>query len=163
MKKPILGRQTFLPENTERLYAYEKFVKENSIRKIDENPLFTGRYFVILKDGNRNFEVIQNIFTNELGIKVAHSNDFRTESINEYTLQNADALIYDELGIALVGCQGEQIKILENANADFILAPEKVVYVPDEEPAPLNIASTWGIEITQACWKKYNYYLFCPR
>ena len=150
MKKPILGRQTFLPENTERLYAYEKFVKENSIRKIDENPLFTGRYFVILKDGNRNFEVIQNIFTNELGIKVAHSNDFRTESINEYTLQNADALIYDELGIALVGCQGEQIKILENANADFILAPEKVVYVPDEEPAPLNIASTWGIEITQA-------------
>lgn len=155
MKKPILGRQTFLPDNPERLLAFEKFVKLASIRKIDEKPLYTGRYFVILKNDNKDFRIAQNIFESKLGFKVARSSDFQIESINENTLKNADALIYDELGLALVGCEDEQIGILESADADFILVPEKIVYVPDEEPAPLNTVSTWGVEITQAINSHY--------
>src|SRR5690606_18409363 len=156
MKKPILGRQTFLPDNPERLLAFEKFVKQASIGKVDEKPLYTGRYFVILKNGSKDFGVAQNIFESKFGLKVARSADFRTESMNENTLQNVHALIYEELGLALVGCEDEQIGILESADADFIIIPEKVVYVPNEEPAPLNTASTWGIEITQTINSQYT-------
>ncbi|REG81278.1 S8 family peptidase [Algoriphagus antarcticus] len=156
MKKPILGTQTFLPDNQERLLAYEKFVKQSSIRKIDEKPLYTGRYFVILRNGNKSFEFAQNLFESKLGLSVAHSSDFRAESINENSLQNADALIYEHLGVVLVGCDDEQIQILESANADFIIEPEKVVYVPEDEPAPLNTPSTWGIEITKAMSSQYT-------
>lgn len=156
MKKPILGKQTFLKDNNERLLSFEKFVKEVYERRIDEKPLYTGRYFVILKNGNKSFTNVKSLFENKLGFTIANTEDFLIESINESNIQDADALIYNDLGIALVGGEDEQIKLLESANADYIIVPEKIVYVPDDVPATLNIPTTWGINKTNAVNSQYT-------
>jgi subtilisin family serine protease len=149
MHKPILGKQTFLKENTKRLVSFEKYINEIYDRKVDEKPLYTGRYFVILKEGVNSYSKTQKLFESNLGLRVANTKDFKSESFDETKIQDADALIYDDLGIALVSGQEEQIKILESAHADYIIEPEKIVYVPDEAPATLNIPATWGITATQ--------------
>ena len=156
MKKPILGKQTFLKENTKRILSFEKYVKEVYEREIDDKPLYTGRYFVILKEGIKSFSKTQKLFESSLGFTVANSNDFKSESFDDTKIQAADALIYDDLGIALIGGEEEQIQILESADADYIIEPEKIVYVPDEAPAVLNIPSTWGVIITQAAISQYT-------
>ena len=156
MKKPILGKQTFLKDNNQRLLSFEKFVKEVYDRRSDEKPLYTGRYFIVLKDGNQSFTKVKNIFKNKLGFSIANTADFWTESINESNIQDADVLIYNDLGIALVAGEDEQINILENANADFMMVPEKIVYVPDDVPATLNTTSTWGINTTRAINSPYT-------
>lgn len=150
MKKPILGKQTFLKENTKRVLSFEQFVKEVYERGVDEKPLYTGRYFVILKEGVKSFSKTQKLFETSLGFAVANSKDFESESLDDTKIESADALVYDDLGIALIGGEEKQIQILESADADFIIEPEKIVYVPDEAPATLNIPSTWGVNITQA-------------
>ena len=150
MKKPILGKQTFLKENTKRVVSFEKFITEIYERQVDEKPLYTGRYFVILKEGVKSFSKTQKLFESNLGFTVANSKDFTSESLNDNKIQDADALIYDDLGIALIGGEEEQMQILESADADFIIEPEKIVYVPDEAPATLNIPSTWGVNVIKA-------------
>lgn len=149
MKKPILGKQTFLPENTARALSFEKFVTEIYERKKDEKPLYTGRYFVILKEGNKNFSETKKLFESKLGFTVANTKAFITESFDEGKIKDADALIYDDLGVALIGGDDEQIQILESIDADFIIEPEKIVYVPDDAPDTLNIPATWGINVIQ--------------
>ena len=150
MRKPILGKQTFLKDNTERLISFEKFITEVYERPVDQKPLYTGRYLVILKEGVKSFTSTQKLFESNLGFTVANSNDFTSESLDDNKIQAADALIYNDLGIALVGGEEEQIQILESANADFIIEPEKIVYVPDEAPATMNVPSTWGVNAIQA-------------
>jgi subtilisin family serine protease len=148
MKKPILGKQTFLKDNTERLLSFEKFITEVYDKQVDDKPLYTGRYFVILKEGAKDFSRTQKLFESTLGFNIANSNDFNSSSIDENKIKDADVLIYNDLGIALVSGEDEQIKILESANTDFIIEPEKIVYVPDAVPAPLNLPATWGLNIT---------------
>ena len=150
MRKPILGKQTFLKDNTKRLISFEKFITEVYERPVDQKPLYTGRYLVILKEGVKSFTSTQKLFESNLGFTVANSNDFTSESLDDNKIQGADALIYNDLGIALVGGEEEQIQILESANADFIIEPEKIVYVPDEAPATMNVPSTWGVNAIQA-------------
>ena len=150
MKKPILGKQTFLKENTKRVVSFEKFITEIYERKVDENPLYTGRYFVILKEDVKSFSKTQKLFKSRLGFTVANSKDFKSESLDDDKIQGADALIYDDLGIALVAGEEEQMQILESVEADFIIEPEKVVYVPDEIPATMNTPSTWGVNVIEA-------------
>lgn len=156
MQKPILGKQTFLKENTKRVVSFEKFITEIYERETDEKPLYTGRYFVILKEGVKSFSKTQKLFESSLGFTVANSKDFTSEALDDNKIQGADALIYNDLGIALIGGEDAQIQILESANADFIIEPEKIVYVPDEAPATLNIPSTWGVNVIQAANSQFT-------
>jgi subtilisin family serine protease len=158
MKKPILGNQSFLSDNNKRVESYENYIKEVYDRPLDEKPLYTGRYFMVLKDGQKSFAKTKKMLESKMGFSVANSSDFVSESLNESNMEGADALIYEDLGVALVGGEDEQIQMLESAdaNADFILEPEKIVYVPDDAPGVLNIPSTWGIDITQAINSQYN-------
>lgn len=156
MKKPILGKQTFLRDNTKRILSYENFVKEIYNRHFEEKPLYTGRYFIILKEGNRDFSKTQKLFESSLGFKIANFNDFINESFEESKIEGADALIYNDLGIALIDSDDEQMQILESANADFIIEPEKIVYVPDELPAIINIPATWGLNITRTANSEFT-------
>ncbi|MDO5979993.1 S8 family peptidase [Flavivirga spongiicola] len=155
MKKPILGKQTFLKENNERISSYEKFVKEVYENTNDQKPLYTGRYLVTLDEG-KSFSKIRKTFKNKLGFKMASTNDFKDEAINESKLKNADALIYEHLGIALIDGDEDQIQILESESNDFIIEPEKIVYVPDDIPSIMNISSTWGISATETMNSSYT-------
>ncbi|WP_192579313.1 S8 family peptidase [Dyadobacter aurulentus] len=156
MKKPILGKQTFLPDNTERIASFEKFVKEVYDRNKDEKPLYTGRYFVIFRDGVTGSTRAMSFFKSECGLSVANTREFVSAPIDETQIGDADALIYEDLGIALVGGNEEQIRILESAGAGYIIEPEKIVYVPDEMPAILNVPSAWGIDVTLASASSYT-------
>jgi subtilisin family serine protease len=156
MKKPILGKQTFLPDNTERIRALEKFVKDVYDRNQDEKPLYTGRYFVIFREGVSGSSRATSFLKSECGLSVANTKEFVREPVDETRIAGADALVYEELGIALVGADEDQVKILEAAGANYIIEPEKIVYVPDEMPAALNVPSTWGINVTQAMVSGYT-------
>lgn len=155
MKKPKLGKQTFLTENTKRVQSFEKFIKEVYERETDEKPLYTGRYLITLTE-DKTFDKAQKLFESKLGFTVASSNDFKNEEITESKIKNADALIYEELGVALVSGEEDQIQILESASNGFIIEPERIVYVPDDAPAALNIPSTWGINVTNVVNSKYT-------
>lgn len=155
MKKPVLGKQTFLKDNNSRIASYEKFAKEVYDNTTEQQPLYTGRYIVTLDEG-KSFSKIRNTFKNKLGFKTASTEDFKDGIINESKLKNADALIYENLGIALISPEEDQIQILEHASNDFIIEPEKIVYVPDDIPAVMNISSTWGVKATEAIHSKYT-------
>ncbi len=155
MKKPILGKQTFLTDNNERIKSFESFIKEVYDKPSNDKPLYTGRYLVSLAE-NKNFNETQKLFESSLGFKVANSKDFKNQEISEENLENADALIYEELGVALIGAEEEQIQILESSSNDYLIEPEKIVYVPDDAPATLNIPSTWGLQATNAINSKYT-------
>lgn len=159
MKKPILGKQTFLTENRRGIMTFKKFLNEIYYgvgKDKEEKPLYTGRHFVILKDKTQSFKSTQKLFESKLGFRVANTREFLNESVNEDQLQDADALIYDDLGIALVGGEEDQIKILESAKTDFFIESEKVVYVPNDAPARINIPTTWGVRITNANNSSYT-------
>lgn len=156
MKKPILGKQTFMPGNKIKGLSFDKFVKEVYEKEADTKPLYTGRYFLILNNGNKSFEKANKLFKTKLGFSVANTRDFLSESINESKIQGADALIYEDLGVALFGGEEEQMQLLESAEADYHIEPEKIVYVPDDAPASLNIPATWGITITKSITSQYS-------
>ncbi len=147
MKKPILGKQTFLTENTDVTLSCEKYAREVYDRTVDDKPLYTGRCFAVLKEGVKSFSKTRKFFESSLGFRVANFKDFQKESFDESKISDADALIYDDLGVALIGVEEEQMQMLESAaGTDFMIEPEKIVYVPDEAPA--ETLATWGINIT---------------
>ena len=151
MKPPILGRQTFLAENTERIFSFEKFLKEVYYRPtdIEQKPLYTGRYFVIQIKPDKGNRGMRRIFEKKAGFKVAGIDDYKSELLNEKSIADVDALVYDEMGIALISGEDDQIQMVEsNVDGNQILVPEKIVYVPDDAPMPVNIAATWGITAT---------------
>lgn len=155
MRKPILGKQTFLKENTERGKAFEKYYKEIYERVKDKSPLFTGRYLVVNTKEN-SLDSAQKIFKDKLNFKIANSRDFIHEGLNEESFSDADALIYDELGIALIDGNEKQLQILESASRDFIIQPEKIVYVPDDIPERISTPATWGINVTRVLDSSYT-------
>ena len=141
MKKPILGRQPFnLNATTESR---------------SEKPLYTGRFLVIFdkKDDYRN---VHSVLQSKAGLTIAHTSDFTYEEFDESKIEGADALIYDELGIALVGGVNEQIRVLEASRADYIVEPEKIVYVPEELHIAADTATTWGIDMMQVLESAYT-------
>lgn len=152
MKKPVLGKRSLLLKDTKREYSVD-FGKENDF---DQNPLYTGRYLVILKDPSRSFVEAKSFFETRLGFTVADTRDFLTEAVDEQRIQYADALIYEELGIALVSCEEDQLQILDSAEADFIIKPEKVVYIPKDVAEEIDTPSTWGIDVTQALISRFT-------
>jgi Subtilisin-like serine proteases len=156
MKPPNLGKQPFLRDTSSPEASFEKFLKEVYGRDVDENPQYTGRYLLILKEGNKSMEKAKKLFESKLGFTVANTADFSTESLNENDIQGADALIYNDLGIALVSFEEDQMHLLESTDAYYIIEPEKVVYVPDVVPVEAEVSSTWGIHITQALHSKYT-------
>lgn len=155
MKRPILGKQTFLKENNNNVQSFEKFMKEVYESQNDEKPLYTGRYLICLTEG-KTFENVKKLFESKLGFKIANSTDFKNEEITEAKIKDADAFIYEELGVALVSGEDEQIRLLESTSNGFILEPEKIVYIPDDAPASLNSPSTWGINVTNVINSKYT-------
>ncbi|MFA7493140.1 MAG: S8 family serine peptidase [Proteiniphilum sp.] len=135
MQPPKLGRQTFL--------------KGNALSVASDNPRYTGRYFLILD--NESKEVMEAIrrLEKKWRLSVATTADFISDPPDESRLKDADALVFNDLGVALVGVDEEKAEQIKLSGTGFLVVPEKVVYIPDEVTVDndSNRGATWGIEV----------------
>ena len=86
------------------------------------------------------------------GFTVAETLDFKTQGVNEQNIEGADALIYNELGVTLLGTEEDPIPLLKSLDDEYFIAPEKVVYLLEEQPP-----TTWGIRTTGADRPLYRF------
>ncbi len=150
MKPPILGKKTFLPNlSASEHFTDELFHNAYDVQDVEDNPLYTGRHLLILQEGNKSVLKTIKLLEDKWGFSVANTADFVTETLNETKIKDADALFYNDLGIALLSMDDDAIALL-NTYAGYIIEPEKVVYIPDEIPADTAETATWGIKAIQA-------------
>lgn len=157
MEKPKFGEEALQAEKERHEELFQKFNVESIEEEAQSKPLYTGRYIVTLTDENQNTKNAQKLFESKLGFKVACSNDFKKEVITESKIKDADVLIYDELGIALVCGKREHVQVLETVKNDVIIEPEKIVYVPEDiEELTAKSPSTWGLKATRVIDSNYT-------
>jgi subtilisin family serine protease len=152
MKPPILGKKTFFPHlPASKRYTDELSQHAYDKQDVEENPLYTGRHLLILKEGNKSVLQTIKLLEDKWGFSVANTADFVTETLNEGKIKDADALFYNDLGIALLSIDDDMVAQL-NTYTGYILEPEKVVYIPDEIPVDTTEkeTATWGIKAVQA-------------
>jgi hypothetical protein len=141
MKPPKIGNSPFKNKGTIRpmeMYPYHGHPG-------DGQPHYTGRHFLIHKETKGGKARIKRILESKWGFTVAETLDFKTRGINEQEIEGADALIYNELGITLLGTEDNPIPLLRSLDNEYFIAPEKVVYLLEDQPP-----STWGIRTTGA-------------
>lgn len=158
MQPPKLGRQTFLKDNTLSASSQEKFPREVYDKDAGENPRYTGRYFLILdKNGKEIMEAIR-LLEKRWGLSVATTADFISSPPDENKLRDADALMFNDLGIALVGVEEEKALQIKLSGTGFLVVPEKVVYIPEEIPTSddNHDDATWGIRLTETLQSPYT-------
>lgn len=101
-------------------------------------PQTTGRYLVLLAD-NETKAGVQAI-SNSTGIKdFAQSGDFRDNAISPRALAGTDAIVLNDLGVAVVSLGADQVRSLNqavnNSAALVTMEPERIVYaISDPEP-----------------------------
>ena len=149
MKPPVLGKKHLrdysAPESSSGEFSREIMAKDTA-----ENPLHTGRYLLILRDGVKDVMKTTRLLETKWGFLVANTADFITETMCESRIKDADALFYNELGIALLAADDDKMKLLHAEHADYIVEPEKVVYVPDDVTVDTAVESSWGIKAVRA-------------
>lgn len=158
MQPPKLGRQTFLKDNTVSAASPEKFFREIYDKDADDNPHYTGRYFLILDKNSREILEAIRLLEKKWGLSVATTADFISAPPDETRLKDADVLVFNELGVALVGVEKEKVAQIELSGTGFWVVPEKVVYIPDEIPVDNENGNgvTWGIRATEAFRSSYT-------
>lgn len=122
----------------------------------DEHPLYTGRHFLIQREAESNEHETKKILVSKWGLTVAETADFSTGGLNEEDLRGTDALIYNDLGITLLGVEDKRAYLLQSLDSDYFIAPEKVVYVPDDIPVQPDQPSTWGIQASGVIDSRYT-------
>jgi subtilisin family serine protease len=91
----------------------------------------TGRYLVLLPEGNAEAGV--QALTNATGVRaVARSADFANRTFSAEQLENAEASVFDTLGVAVVTLDPDQAQSIRTAAATggavLAIEPERVVY-----------------------------------
>lgn len=117
----------------------------------EEQPRYTGRHFLIHKETKGGKSGIKRVLETKWGFTVAETLDFKTQGVNEQNIEGADALIYNELGVTLLGTEEDPIPLLKSLDDEYFIAPEKVVYLLEEQPP-----TTWGIRTTGADRSRYT-------
>ena len=149
MKPPVLGKK-HLRDYSAAESSSGEFSREIMAKDTAENPLHTGRYLLILRDGVKDVMKTTRLLETKWGFLVANTADFITETMCESRIKDADALFYNELGIALLAADDDKMKLLHAEHADYIVEPEKVVYVPDDVTVDTAEESYWGIKAVRA-------------
>lgn len=158
MQAPKLGTHNFLKYNSASDVSSKKHDREVLDEIAEGHPLFTGRYFLILNKNSKEMQESIHLLEKKWNLSIANTADFKTSLPDETQLSDADALVFDELGVALVGVEKEIMIQMGLSDNNFLLVPEKVVYIPDEIPAD-NMNSngaTWGIRVTEAFRSQYT-------
>ncbi len=164
MKLPILGSQTFLTENKVPVLAFEKAMNKRytaaaeTTAEAEQQPMYTGRYIVLLRKEFQDFGKVNQIFTNKAGLKVASFNDFSPDTYSTAALTDVDVLTYNSLGVALISGEDHQIAaVADHANHQYLVLPETIAYVPDDLPSVNDTANfTWGLNATNAIQSQHS-------
>lgn len=94
-------------------------------------PGTTGRFLVLLKEGTA-----ASVLTNVAGLSVASTADIK-EGASIDDLGGANALMFPELGIAVVDAPPDQVQAIGVAAADsgvLAIEPERIVYAIEDGP-----------------------------
>jgi subtilisin family serine protease len=117
-----------------------------------EKLLYTGRFLVTALDESQGIDRIKEVITQKAGMRSAQTSDFNERtSISENEYEDADAFIYDDLGIAVIGSSEEQNAIMNNFQTEYnyIVEPEEMIFVPDPIIADISEQFTWGLRETK--------------
>ncbi len=121
----------------------------------DDEPLYTGRYIASLREGATDSRNLQKVISDKAGILMAMDSDYNQAYITEDDLGSANALIFDDLGIALISPDEGQLSIMEDNATDYIVEPEQIMYAPD----PIVMAgaeATFGLDLTKVVGSSYS-------
>lgn len=149
MKKPQL-------KNTDQGEDFRIQSDLNTEKTHQNRPIYTGRQFVILREPEQDFSKMEMFFSKKIGLRTACSRDFKTETFTEEKIKDAEAYVYEELGIALIGGSNQEMLLLEQEKNGYILEPEKLVHIPDLILSTLIPPNTWGLEATQVIGSPYT-------
>ncbi len=123
-----------------------------------QTNFYTGRSLVSLLRDDSDFSDVKRLFRRDFGLTVAQTSDFNDPgSISEEDYADADVMIYDEIGVALVGIDAERNEVLVNKvpKANYIVEPEEVISSPN--PIDQNqVQATWGIDKTNVLNSQYT-------
>jgi len=104
-------------------------------------PGTTGKYLVLMREDA--LEAGVRTLDDAAGLSVTSSSDFDDGAVGGEVLAEAEAVVFDELAVALVDIQPDQIQALSAATAEqeesaiLAIEPERVVYaLQDSLPAP---------------------------
>jgi subtilisin family serine protease len=95
-------------------------------------PQTTGKYLVLLRENEVNAGI--EILSDAAGVTgVARAADFEANALSGQQLENAETLIFDNLGVAVVTLDPDQLQSLNLEKADSSsvieeIEPERVVY-----------------------------------
>lgn len=134
---------------TSKLLSFKEFINESRRSDAEEEPQYTGRFFMVFDQGVSPLRYRSMIGT-KTGIRVANSSDFQTKALNEEMLGDAEALVYEDLGIALVGAEEEQVGILAEGLQGYTMIPELIARIPDDRESALIVPSLWSIQAVRA-------------
>lgn len=144
MKRPVFNSQTF-----------ESLAISKSTANRRNRLSTSGRWIITSKSQDYNLTQLEHAAA-IAGIKAVSSTDFNTKAIRDDLLQDAELLIYPELGMALLGGTPEQKKIIETRCRSFSINEEKIIAPPDRiEPEQVSL-NTWGIEKTRCHESPYT-------
>jgi len=98
-------------------------------------PQTTGRYLVLLEEDA--MDAGMSAISHSTGVKeIAQSRDFADQAVTPQALAGTDAIVFNELGVAVITLHGDQVQSLnrEAATSPAIVAiePERVVYAISE-------------------------------
>src|SRR6266542_5440147 len=101
-------------------------------------PGTTGRYLVLMREGGAKAGL--KALRDTAGLRVASTSDFAEGAVEGKQLAEAEAILFEDLGVAVVDTPPEQIQSLSAAaaeeNAILAIEPERVVYaLPAAVPA----------------------------
>lgn len=101
-------------------------------------PDGTGRYLVVMNEG-AVAECVAAL-NNVAGLRVARTEDFESGVMDVEALGDADAVLFEELGIAVVDTPPDQVRTLVAATGDaapiMTVEPERYAYAISEMPGP---------------------------
>jgi subtilisin family serine protease len=148
MKKPFLGTAGGL----EVMATADDSETVMTAGNPDESE--TGRYLITLNEGSKSFAKIKQMCKSKYGLKYADSNDFKKKPFNEEDIADAEMLFFNDLGIALLGPEDEEIaKRFKAQKLGATFDTESIVYA---SPMPNSPAGTWGIQQTQTPQSNYT-------
>ena len=110
---------------------------------IGGRPAYTGRYFMIMPQmgGGYDMEMPEKVLTREFGMKIAQIDGNSPAPDQSRDISNADAWVYPDLGVALVGAESEEVTQKLQAlstTAGYEMEAERIVYLPDTLNVPSN-------------------------
>lgn len=97
----------------------------------------TGRYLVLFPEGNVDSSI--RALTDSTGISsIARATDFEGHSFTAEQLESAGAFVFDNLGVAVVSLDPDQVQSIRSATASggavLAIEPERVVYAIGVSP-----------------------------